>query len=129
MDWCPTQCLLAQTASLQDQQQQKGLLQALLSLVTLRKLDTSVPQGPESQLQLLATSASLLVDAGILGLAGGMYLKTCLTDFAPHFKGDVSAELLLLYACIIHRYWIPKMVHLHSFFSAESRSATHPVWV
>lgn len=80
---------------MQDQQQQKGLLQALLLLVTLRKLDTSLPPDPDAQLRLLATGASLLVDAGILGLAGGMYLKACLTAFAPYFEGDFCVEALL----------------------------------
>ena len=85
-----------QTAQLmQDQQQQKGLLQALQLLWTLRKLDTSIPDSPEGQLQLLSTGASLLVDAGILGLAGGMYLKTCLAGFAPHFVGELCPAVML----------------------------------
>lgn len=78
---------------MQDQLQQKALLQALHLLLTLRKLDSSIPQDPESQLQLLSTGVSLLVDAGILGLFGGLFLKTCLAALAPHFAGDPCATV------------------------------------
>ena len=87
---------------LQDQLQQKGLLEALQLLLTLRKLDSSVLQGPESQLQLLSTSVSLLVDAGILGLAGGAFLKTCLAALAPHFTGELHVAVRLWNVCATH---------------------------
>ena len=72
---------------MQDQLQQKGLLQALQLLLTVCQLDSSILQGPERQLKLLSTGVSLLVDVGILGLSGGVFLKTCLTALAPHFTG------------------------------------------
>ena len=80
---------------MQDQLQQKGLLQTLQLLLTLRKLDPSIPQAPESLLQLLSTGVSLLVDTGILGLSGGVFLKTCLTALAPYFTGDLCAAVVL----------------------------------
>lgn len=86
---------------MQDQLQQKGLLQALQLLLTLRKLDSSTPQTPESQLQLLSTNVSLLVDAGILGLSGGSFLKTCLAALAPSFKGGHYAAVRLRKVCAI----------------------------
>lgn len=78
---------------MQDQLQQKGLLQALQLLLILRKLDSSIPHRPQSQLQLLGTDVSLLVDAGILGLSGGMFLHTCLKALAPHFTGELCAAV------------------------------------
>ena len=84
---------------MQDQLQQKGLLQALQLLSALRKLDSSTLQTPESQLQLLGTSVSLLVDAGILGLSGGLFLKTCLAALAPPFKGGHHVAMRLRSVC------------------------------
>lgn len=78
---------------MQDQLQQNGLLQAVQLLLTLRKLDSSIPHGPQSQLQLLGIGVSLLVDAGILGLSGGMFLHTCLKALAPYFTGALCAAV------------------------------------
>lgn len=75
---------------MQDQQKQKGLLQAFQLLLSLRKLDPRLPLDSQSHLQLLGTGAGLLVDTGILGLANGAYLKTCLQTLAPAFIGEVT---------------------------------------
>ena len=76
---------------MQDQQKQRGLLQAVQLLVALRKLDVSLPVDPQSHLQLLGLGAGLLVDAGILGLANGAYLKMCLHSLAPAFTSEIRA--------------------------------------
>lgn len=85
---------------MQDQLQQKGLLQALQLLLTLRKLDSSIVQGPQSQLQLMRTGVSLFVDAGILGLSGGMFLNTCLKALAPYFTGELCAAVMVCDAAL-----------------------------
>lgn len=73
---------------LQEQHQQLGLLHAFQLLLTLRQLDVRLSCGQQEQLQLLTIGASILVGAGILGLAHGSYLKSCLTTLAPFSAGE-----------------------------------------
>ena len=84
---CANSLSLESSVKPQNQQQQKGLLQAFQLLLALRKLDPSLAAS-QSELQLLGIGASLFVEAGILGLAHGAYLKTCLQAFAPTFTGQ-----------------------------------------
>ena len=78
---------------MQDQLQQKGLLQVLQLLLTLRKLDSSIPHGPQSQLQLLGTGVSLLVMLASLVCLAGCVLHTCLKALAPYFTGEPCAAV------------------------------------
>lgn len=65
-------------SAVQESQQQACLLESLQALTWLKQLDQQMPAEPAIVLELLSLAASVLADAGTLGLRHGAYLQDCL---------------------------------------------------
>ena len=81
--------------AVQESQQQTCLLEAIHALIWLRQLDQQQASDPAATMELLNLGASILAEAGTLGLDHGAFLHTSLRYVSSHL-------LSLGQACLLH---------------------------
>ena len=74
--------------ALQEGQQQTCLLESIHALVWLRQLDQQVSPDSSTMMELLSLAASVLAEAGTLGLGHGAFLHTCLRYISSHVNNS-----------------------------------------
>lgn len=74
--------------ALQEGQQQTCLLESIHALVWLRQLDQQVSPDSATMMKLLSLAASVLAEAGTLGLGHGAFLHTCLLYISSHVNNS-----------------------------------------